>query len=501
MTRERLAADDGTVLLTGATGYVGGRLLPALEAAGLRVRCLTRRPAFLTGRTGDRTTVVRGDLNTPADARAALAGVDVAYYLAHSMGATGSFEAEDRTAAATFAAAAKDAGVRRIIYLGGLGGGADLSSHLESRQEVGRILRESGVPTIELRSSIVIGAGSLSYDMIRSLVTRLPVMITPRWVRTMTQPIAIDDVVAYLVAALDVPADESRIYEIGGRDRVSYGDLMREFAALRGLRRTIIPVPVLSPWLSSLWLGLITPLYARVGRHLIEGVRNETVVHDDRALRDMPVRPSGVRDAIRAAIADEDRTPSRWQDALSPRAALATGPTPLKKQMVDSRWVRVPASPAAAFDPIQRIGGRTGWYFGDPLWRIRGGLDLAVGGVGMRRGRRHPVDLVPGDMLDFWRVEAIEPDRLLRLVAEMKLPGRAWLQYRIEPDGDGAIIRQTAFFDPDGLLGRLYWYAFAPAHQIMFPRMLRGIAEAVEIPSVIGSPIAVPPAASPSRPE
>lgn len=486
---------EPTVLLTGATGYVGGRLLPALETRGIHVRCLTRRPASLRGRVGPNTTVVSGDLAVAEDAQRVLAGIDTAYFLAHSMGSNGDFEAEDRALTETFAAAARDAGVRRIIYLGGLGSGDDLSSHLQSRQEVGRILRESDVPTIELRSSIIIGAGSLSYDMIRSLVTRLPVMITPRWVRTMTQPIAIDDVVAYLLAALDVPADQSRVYEIGGHDRVSYGDLMREFASLLGLRRTIIPVPVLSPWLSSLWLGLITPLYARVGRHLIEGVRNETVVHDDRAMRDMPVRPRGMREAIQTAIADEDRPKNRWQDSLAPRPLRGAG-TPLRRQMVDSRWVRVPAAPAEAFEPIRRIGGKAGWYYGDRLWRIRGWMDLAFGGVGMRRGRRHPIDLAPGDMLDFWRVEAFDPPHLLRLVAEMKLPGRAWLQYRVEPDGDGAIIRQTAFFDPDGLVGRLYWYAFAPAHQIMFPRMLRAIANAASASEP--SELALRPSAEPT---
>jgi uncharacterized protein YbjT (DUF2867 family) len=477
-----------TILLTGATGYVGGRLLRAFEAQGVAVRCATRRPEYLRGQTGPGTEVVACDLGTPDDLRRCLEGIETAYYLAHSMGATGSFEAEDRTVAAAFARAAREAGVRRIIYLGALGAGSDLSAHLASRQEVGRILQSSGVPTIELRSSIIIGAGSLSYDMIRSLVTRLPVMITPRWVRTMTQPIAIDDVIAYLLAARDLPGDATCTYEIGGRDRVSYGDLMREFAQLRGLRRIIVPVPVLSPWLSSLWLGLVTPLYARVGRHLIDGVRNETVVRDERALLDMPVRPSGVRDAITAAMSDEGLSSNRWQDGLLPRPALGQGAAPLKKQMVDSRWVRVPVPPDAAFGPIQRIGGATGWYFGDALWQTRGWLDLAVGGVGMRRGRRHPVDLAPGDMLDFWRVEAIEPPFLLRLIAEMKLPGHAWLQYRVEPDGDGAIIRQTAFFDPNGLRGRLYWLALAPAHQIMFPRMLRGIANAVAPPTRAPSP-------------
>jgi uncharacterized protein YbjT (DUF2867 family) len=470
---------DGSILLTGATGYVGGRLLPILEATGAPLRCLTRRPAFLRGRVAAGTEVVQGDLRNAADVARALRGIETAYYLAHSMGAPGEFASEDRAAAEVFAAEARAAGVRRIIYLGGLGAGADLSGHLQSRQEVGGILRESGVPTVELRSSIIIGAGSTSYEMIRSLVQRLPVMITPRWVRVLTQPIAIADVLAYLVAARDLPDGEGGVYEIGGPDRVSYGDLMRAYASACGLHRVIIPVPVLSTRLSSLWLALVTPLYARVGRHLVESVRNETVVHDDRALRDMPVRPRGVHQAIAEAIAEEDRPETRWVDSLLPRRPGGTPHTPLTKQLVDSRWVRVDASPAEAFAPIQRIGGRTGWYFGDVLWHLRGAIDLAAGGVGMRRGRRDPVELVPGDTVDFWRVEAIENPALLRLVAEMRLPGRAWLQFRVEPDGTGAVIRQTAFFEPTGILGRLYWWVLAPFHQVMFPRMLRGITAAI----------------------
>lgn len=443
---------------------------------------------------GPGTEVVAGDLRNYDDVARALTGVDTAYYLAHSMGAPEGFAEADRAVAEVFAAAARKAGVRRVVYLGGLGSGDDLSSHLESRQEVGRILAASGIQTIELRSSIIIGSGSLSYDMIRSLVLRLPVMITPRWVRTMTQPIAIDDVVAYLVAAGELAGGESRVYEIGGPDRVSYGDLMREFASLLGLRRLIIPVPVLSPMISSLWLGLITPLYARVGRHLIEGVRNETVVGDDRAVRELGVRPRGVRQAIAEGLAEEEHSPTRWQDALRSRSPLGAGARPLRKQLVDSRWVRVEASPVAAFEPIRRIGGRTGWYYGDGLWHVRGLLDLAVGGVGMRRGRRDPVGLAPGDTLDFWRVEAIDPPHLLRLVAEMRLPGRAWLQFRVEGEGAGSIIRQTAFFDPDGFRGRLYWYLLAPFHRMMFPRMLGRIAAAV----IEGDP--VPAAANPTSP-
>jgi uncharacterized protein YbjT (DUF2867 family) len=468
------------VLLTGPTGYVGGRLLPALEAGGARVRCLTRRPERLTGRVGPGTEVVAGDLLHAEGLDAALAGVDVAYYLVHSMGSSGAFEDEDREAARNFAAAAGAAGVRRIVYLGGLGAGDGLSEHLASRQEVGRVLRASGVETTELRAGIIIGSGSLAFDAMRALVRQLPVMVTPRWVRTMTQPVAIDDVIDYLLAAGDLAAPGGRVYEIGGPDRLSYEGLMREYARQRGLRTRIVRVPVLSPRLSSLWLGLVTPVYAQVARKMIDGLRNETVVRDDAALRDFPgIRPRGVAEAIREAIAERDEPPTRWSDAVSAgifgrrRAA-----TPLRKQLVDSRWVWVDVPPEAAFRPIQRIGGRTGWYYGERLWAVRGFMDQAVGGVGLRRGRRHPVDLAPGDTVDFWRVEAVEPDRLLRLVAEMRLPGTGWLQFRVEPSEGGSIIRQTAFFEPRGVLGRVYWYATAPFHQFVFPGMLRRVAAA-----------------------
>ena len=467
------------IALTGATGYVGGRLLRAFEKQGVPVRCLVRRPEALEGRVAETTEVYSADLRRNGEVTAALTGVDTVYYLVHSMGSNSRFDREDRRTALEFARAARTCGVRRIVYLGGLGAGAALSSHLASRQEVGRILRESGVPTIEFRASIVIGSGSLSFELIRSLVDRLPVMLTPSWVRTLTQPIAIDDVVAYLVAALDFPAGENPVFEIGGPEQVSYGDLMREYARQQGLRRVVIPVPVLTPRISSLWLGLITPVYARVGRKLIDGVRNETVVRDTAALSAFEIRPRPVVEAIRLAIADEASPQTKWTDAASSAGSfLRRSPIPLRRQIVDSRWVTVPFPPEVAFRPIQRIGGETGWYYGDALWHLRGFLDLLLGGVGMRRGRRDPVELAPGDRLDFWRVEAFEQDRLLRLVAEMKLPGRAWLQFRVEPSRDGSIIRQTAFYDPSGIAGWLYWYAVAPVHKFVFPEMLRRIAAA-----------------------
>jgi uncharacterized protein YbjT (DUF2867 family) len=470
-------------LVTGASGYVGGRLLRELAARGERVRCLARRPEFLEPRVAPGTEVVRGDVLQPESLAAAMAGVEVAYYLIHSMGSGGDFESEDRRAAHSFAAAARQAGVGRIVYLGGLGHEPGLSRHLRSRQEVGRILRESGVPTIELRASIVIGSGSLSFEMVRALVQKLPVMITPRWVSQPAQPLAIEDLIAYLVSAADIELGASLVVEIGGADRVSYLDIMREFARQRGLRRFMIRVPVLSPRLSGLWLGLVTPVYARVGRELIDSVRNKTTVVDDSARRLFPaVAPRGIRDAIARALLNEDLelAVTRWSDALSSGAAPSQwGGSAFGSRIVDSRSVRIPRPPREVFAPVRRIGGETGWYYGDWLWRLRGFLDLLVGGVGVRRGRRDPEKLVPGDALDFWRVEAIEPDALLRLAAEMKLPGRAWLQFEVVPDGAGSTLRQTAIFDPVGLLGLAYWYALYPLHQLVFAGMLRGIVAAM----------------------
>jgi uncharacterized protein YbjT (DUF2867 family) len=398
------------------------------------------------------------------------------------MGSTGSFEEDDRRAAITFAAAAREAGVRRIIYLGGLGAGVGLSSHLSSRQEVGRLLAGSDAQVLEFRASIVIGSGSLSFEMIRALVERLPAMITPRWVRTVAQPIAIEDVLAYLVAALDAEIDESSVFEIGGADRVSYEELMREYARQLGLRRLIVAVPLLTPRLSSLWLGLVTPLYARVGRKLIESLPHETVVHDASALHTFPIRPRGYREAIARALANEDRefAETRWSDAVS-----SAGPNPERyggvrfgRRLVDSRAIQVPVAPAEAFRPIRRIGGDAGWYFADRLWRLRGFLDLLAGGVGLRRGRRDPEHVASGATVDFWRVEAYEPNRLLRLRAEMKLPGRAWLQFDVDGDASGSTIRQTAIFHPAGLLGTAYWYGLYPVHSWIFSGMLRQISRA-----------------------
>ena len=470
-------------LLTGATGYIGGRLLKALEHSGRLVRCLARRPEFLQARVRRQTEVVAGDCLERSTLGPALAGVDTAYYLVHSMGSAGEFEEQDRTAARNFAAAARDCGIRRIIYLGGLGDvdSPFLSPHLRSRQEVGELLRQSGVPVIEFRASIVIGSGSLSFEMIRALVQRLPVMICPRWVAVKAQPIAIEDLLEYLVQALNLPLGESRVFEIGGADQVSYGDIMREYVSQCGLRRAMISVPVLTPRLSSLWLGLVTPVYARVGGKLIDSLRNPTLVKSPSALATFAIRPRGLRDAIERALRNEDQefAETRWSDALSSAGPKRSrGGVRFGTRIVDSRTAEVNVPPVLAFRPIQRIGGSNGWYFADILWRIRGFLDLLAGGVGLRRGRRDPEHLSVGDALDFWRVEAIEPGRRVRLLAEMKLPGRAWLEFEVKGDASSSTIRQTAIFDPLGFFGLLYWYALYPVHQWMFAGMLRGIVNA-----------------------
>jgi uncharacterized protein YbjT (DUF2867 family) len=470
------------ILLTGATGYVGGRLLRALERDRHRVRCLTRHPEALRGRVARATEIIQGDVLDTASLAPALAGVHTAYYLVHAMASGNSFEEQDRRAAQAFASAARDAGVQRIVYLGGLGAGSELSAHLRSRQEVGRILRESGVPAIEFRASIVIGSGSASFEMIRALVEKLPVMITPRWVKTRTQPIAIEDVVAYLMQALDLVLVSCRILEIGGPDEITYLDLMKEYARQRGLKRWMIPVPVLSPRLSSLWLGLVTPVYARVGRELVDSLRNETIVTDPSANAVFAIHPLGYRQALTRALANEDRdfAETRWSDAFSSLAhAPQWGGAKFGRRIVDSRTARVPFSPAKAFRPIERLGGDTGWYYGNWLWHIRGLFDLLFGGAGMRRGRRDPAHLLAGDTLDFWRVEEIQPGRLLRLSAEMRLPGRAWLQFEIEPLGSQSVVRQTAIFDPAGVLGQLYWYLLYPVHQFVFAGMLDRIVQAM----------------------
>lgn len=456
-----------------------------LQQRGQHVRCMTRRPEALQDRANATTEIIGGDVFDPATLPQAMAGIETAYYFVHSMGDSRDFEVQDRIAAENFAKAAATAGVKRLIYLGGLGNPDEkLSKHLRSRQETGDVLRAHHPRVIEFRASIVIGSGSLSFEMIRALVERLPVMICPRWVQVKAQPIAIEDLLSYLFAALQLPWGASQIYEIGGPNQVSYGEIMKEYARQRKLVRWMIPVPVLTPYLSSLWLGLVTPLYARVGRKLVASLKNPTLVSNNLAESIFQVRPRSVQAAIARALVNEDRefAETRWSDALSAAGKhQAWGGDRFGSRLVDSRTTTVSVPPKIAFLPIQRIGGKTGWYYGNWLWSLRGFIDILVGGVGVRRGRRDPNNLNVGEALDFWRVEEIAPSHRLRLRAEMKLPGRAWLEFEVTESKEGSVIRQTAIFDPLGLAGLMYWYGIYPLHQFVFAGMLRNLAKAAEL--------------------
>jgi len=488
------------ILLTGATGYIGGRLLQRLQQQPVPLRCLCRNPQILRGRVSPDTEVVSGDLHDPQSLAAAFRGVETAVYLAHAMRSGSDFDTQERQIAINFAHAAVRAGVRRIVFLGGLAQGEELSRHMRSRAETGDLLRASGIQVIELRASIVIGAGSASFELIRALVERLPVMITPRWVHTAAQPIAIEDVIDYLAEAIFLKTQGNMLVEIGGADVTSYLGIMREYARQRKLRRWFFAVPFLSPGLSSRWLTLITPIYSSIGRCLIESVRTPSVVRRTDASAAFAVRPVGFRRAIEQALRNEEQTSieTRWSDAGCPQAWGAASEPPADS-LRNVQEVTVPLNPADAFVPVRRIGGRTGWYFGNFLWKIRGFIDLMTGGVGMRRGRPDPEVPIPGRTLDFWRVQHYEPARRLQLLAEMRLPGRAWLEFRAEPQGPSTKLRQIAYFEPHGLLGLIYWYLLMPIHAIMFRKMLRNIAMAavknVALPTQAGSPRTVTPGA------
>ena len=469
------------ILLTGATGYIGGRLLGVLEGKGYQVRCLARRPEYLQGWVGSDTEVVKGDLLDMASMVTAMEGVHTAYYLVHSMGSRGEFENEDRRAARNFCAAANRSGVARIIFLGALCSEDNpASAHMRSRREVGEILRSSNIQVLEFQASIIIGSGSLSFELVRSLVERLPVMILPRWVSTEAQPIALRDVLVYLAGAMDIDIEGDHTFEIGGDDVISYRGLMEEYARQRCLKRLMVPVPVLSPRLSSLWLGLITPVYARVGRKLIDSIRLPTVVRNPVTPAMFGFNPMGVSEAIAGALRNEDQefAQTRWSDAHSSSGTTGQlGSVKLGARLLDSRKIKVDVPSCQAFKPIRRIGGKTGWYSYNWLWNVRGLIDLMVGGVGIRRGRRDPEELRLGDTIDWWRVVAYEPGEKVLLEAEMKVPGRAWLEFVVEETEGGSLITQTAVFDPVGLPGMVYWYFLYPLHRLVFAGMIRSIAK------------------------
>lgn len=473
------------VLVTGATGYIGGRLVPRLFALGHAVRCVARNASRLEGHPWPDVDVVQADLSETGALPGVLADVEVAYYLVHSMAMGQAFRERDHAMALAFGRAAAEAGVKRIIYLGGLGDPETVhSKHLISRQEVGRALAESGVPVIEFRAAVIVGSGSASFEMIRHLTERLPVMVTPTWVNTRCQPIGVRSVLEYLVEALDHPAARG-VYEIGGQDVLSYREMMLRYARLRGLRRLIITFPVPKPELSSRWVDLVTPIPFRIAHPLVESLQTEVVVRDRRALDTFQVRPTGYDEAVERALArmaTED-VETTWASSL---ASFSAGQPEADRlgahegMLLDRRRRRVGAPPEKVFEAICALGGEEGWPAGNALWQLRGLLDRVAGGVGMRRGRRHPRELRVGDPLDFWRVEALEAPHLLRLRAEMKLPGRAWLQFEVRPDPGGARVEQTAFFEPRGVLGYAYWYSVLPLHRFVFPGLVEALKERAE---------------------
>lgn len=469
--------DRRLVLVTGATGYIGGQLVGRLVAEGHRVRAMGRKLESLLARPWcGRVELAAADVLQPESLAAALREVDTAYYLIHSMSGGDDFHQQDLQAARNFARAARQAGVQRIIYLGALGNEhRSLSPHLASRQATGRALRESGVPVTEFRAAVVVGAGSLSFEMVRYLTEHIPVMVCPRWVYTRTQPIAVDNCLDYLVGALEQPQSSGRVIEIGGEQVLTYAEMMTGYARVRGLRRWLLPVPVLTPRLSSYWVHLVTPIPADIAQPLIEGLRNEVVVRDDTALRLFPqIKLLDYSSAVRQALRALERP------ALDERPA---DPPPVQVSwqrglIVERHCAHTSVSACGLYRAFSQLGGAQGWLAFNWAWRLRGALDRLLGGVGLRREARLPGEPRAGQVLDFWRVESVDPGRRLRLRAEMKLPGQAWLEFEAErlPGGQQR-LHQTAIFAPKGLSGLLYWILLYPIHRLIFIRLNRRLIE------------------------
>ncbi|MBK6601263.1 MAG: DUF2867 domain-containing protein [Betaproteobacteria bacterium] len=468
-------------LVFGASGYVGTHLVPALAARGATVRAAARRRSVLEARDWPGIELVQADALAPDTLGPALAGVDVAYYLVHSMAAGRDFPRLDREAAENFRAAAERAGVRRIVYLGGLQPAGDASTHLASRGETGGILRQGTVPVTEVRAGVIIGPGSAAFEVIRDLVFHLPAMVTPRWVHSRSQPIALDDVLDYLLRLPEIPQAEGAIYDVGGPEVLTYAQMMREFGDLVGRRPVIVPVPVLTPRLSSYWLNLVTAVPTNVARALIDGLEHD-VLADDAAIRALiPLPLKTYRQAVEAALAAErsGTAAARWSEGSMLYRRDRPDFAFYAKQMSGEAVAAAPAD--AVWREVAAIGGDNGYYFLDAAWRVRGCIDELAGGVGLRRGRRDAHAVAVGDTIDFWRVVAVEPGRRLTLLAEMKLPGSAALDLELRPEGPGRTrIVVTAYFHPAGAPGLLYWHALTPAHVVIYRGLAKAIAERAE---------------------
>ncbi|MGB0650536.1 MAG: SDR family oxidoreductase [Rhodothermales bacterium] len=476
------APEAQTILVTGATGYVGGRLIPRLLSSGYRVRCLVRNRDRVPDKSWrSDVEIVEGNVFDPPSLNRALKGVNTAYYLIHSLGnSRGNLVDTEQEAASNFAEAARICGVDRIIYLGGIKPTSEvISTHLDSRIKTGDALRSRGVSVTEFRAGVIVGSGSLSFELVRYLTERVPVLITPRWVRTRTQPIAIRDVLSYLLQALDIPASRDKIIEIGGADILTYAEMFARYATLRGLNRPIIKVPVLTPRLSSLWVGLVTPINTHIARQLIDGLDNEVVVHDDIATRLFDIEPISYETASERALKrfESDTVDTYWSGSVSSGVSdgkVFSSMAESENLIQERNVLTLPCSRENAFGVIRGLGGDTGWLYADILWRIRGLIDLLVGGIGMRKSRRSRSAIQPGDTIDFWRVEKVESPNYMLLRAEMKLPGFAWLEFKIRESSPGmTTITQTAYYEPRGLVGLMYWWVFAIPHQFIFPGMLR----------------------------
>lgn len=486
----------GKILLTGATGYIGGQLAPRLRAAGYAVRAMARTlPSAGSYPWQDQVEWVRADPLRPETLARALTGIDTAFYFIHSMTGGPGFHDRDLTAARQFGQAARATGVERIIYVGGLGDDrADLSEHLRSRHETGDALREAGIPVTELRAAIIVGSGSISFEMVRYLTERLPVMICPRWVFTKVQPIAIDDVLAYLLAALETPATAGQIIEIGGADVMTYGQMMTRYGQVRGLRRFLIRVPVLTPRLSSYWVHWVTPIEAAYARPLIEGLKNEVIVRDDKAHTLMPdIRPVDYETAVRRALDTlnaEHAEPAVCRLAShDPTLRPSVQRVTREGMVIEQRHRAVQAPGATVFRLFAGLGGARGWLCYNGLWRLRGWIDRILGGPGLRRTRPTRDELREGDIVDFYRVEHVKTDRLVRYRVEMRLPGEGWLQFAAQPIAeDRSEIILTVFFAPKGLMGLLYWYSLYPIHCLVFSGMLRHLTRQAETTAVTHTP-------------